>query len=204
VGFEGRQPLLRGRAIDPVRLNVRVSSIDRTRSEAFLRLYPKGKVPVLVLDDGTIVTETPVILQYLARSFPERTLLPADPRDELDALQLCTFIAGTLHGLGLSRLLRPQAFCGERRRADEVRAEGARVFGAGVDLIARKLGGRDQLFERFSIADASLFYLEFHADRLGIAMPPAIERHWRATQRRASVRAVLEREGLARAETAAV
>ena len=38
VGFEGRQPLLRGRAIDPVRLNVRVSSIDRTRSEAFLRL----------------------------------------------------------------------------------------------------------------------------------------------------------------------
>jgi glutathione S-transferase len=43
-----------------------------TRSDAFLRINPKGKIPVLVLDDGIVVTENPVILQLLARTSPER------------------------------------------------------------------------------------------------------------------------------------
>jgi len=38
VGVEVRQPLLRGRAVDPTRRNIRVASSDRDRSEALLRL----------------------------------------------------------------------------------------------------------------------------------------------------------------------
>jgi glutathione S-transferase len=169
-----------------------------TRSEAFLRINPKGKVPVLVLAGGATFTEAPVILQYLARRFPDVRLLPADPQQELEALQLCSYIAGTLHGLGLSPLLRPEAFCGASGRAAEVRAEGERVLGAGFQLIARRLGEATQFFEQFSIGDAALFYLEHHADRLGVAMPPAIVRHWHVMCARRSVRAVLEREGLGR------
>lgn len=182
-----------GEAFDTQRVEILEGE---TRSEQFLRINPKGKVPILVLDDGAVVTETPIILLHLARSFPAKGLLPADPRDKLETLELCTYISGTLHGLGLSRIFRPRAFCCEPDQTEKVRAEGERILQRGFELVASKLGEREQLYERLSIADAALFYLELHASRLGIAAPVAIGRHFNSMLARTSVRAVLRREGL--------
>lgn len=43
----------------------------------FLRINPKGYVAALELDDGQILTEGPVIVQYLAEMKPEAGLVPA-------------------------------------------------------------------------------------------------------------------------------
>jgi len=45
-----------------------------TRTEAFLRLNPNGKIPVLILDSGEALSESNAILNYLADGTP---LLPA-------------------------------------------------------------------------------------------------------------------------------
>ncbi|MGD9603443.1 MAG: glutathione S-transferase family protein [Gammaproteobacteria bacterium] len=45
-----------------------------SRTETFLRMNPNGKIPVLVLDDGPVLTESNAILNYLAEGSP---LLPA-------------------------------------------------------------------------------------------------------------------------------
>ena len=44
----------------------------------YLAINPKGRVPALVTDRGTL-TETPAILAFIAQSFPKAKLVPDDP-----------------------------------------------------------------------------------------------------------------------------
>ena len=44
----------------------------------YLAINPKGRVPALVTDRGTL-TETPAILAFIAQSFPQARLMPDDP-----------------------------------------------------------------------------------------------------------------------------
>lgn len=44
--------------------------------DEFLALNPAGQIPVLVLDDGTVMTETAAMLIHLADCHPEAPLLP--------------------------------------------------------------------------------------------------------------------------------
>jgi stringent starvation protein A len=59
--------------------------IDLSNRPAFLyELNPVGKVPVLD-DDGFILPESDVIMEYLDDRFPEAPLLPPDPRERAAA-----------------------------------------------------------------------------------------------------------------------
>ena len=49
--------------------------------EEWLALTPLGKVPALVLDDGTVLPESETICEYLEEVYPEPALLPDNPRD---------------------------------------------------------------------------------------------------------------------------
>lgn len=55
---------------------------DNTMSKGeYLRLNPLGRVPTLVLDDGTALPESEVICEYLEDAFPEPSMRPSDPVD---------------------------------------------------------------------------------------------------------------------------
>ena len=56
----------------------------------FLRLNPAGKVPVLV-DGDLIIPESAAIVLYLADKFPEKGLLPADPRERAQVYRWVMF-----------------------------------------------------------------------------------------------------------------
>jgi glutathione S-transferase len=49
------------------------------RTAEFLRLNPRGQVPVLVTDDATAIWDSTAILVYLARRFGKEQWLPGDP-----------------------------------------------------------------------------------------------------------------------------
>src|SRR5215469_3958061 len=49
------------------------------RSEEYRRISITGAIPCLMLDDGSPLPESAVILAYLDEAFPERPLAPADP-----------------------------------------------------------------------------------------------------------------------------
>lgn len=48
------------------------------KSPEYLAVNPIGKVPALVLDDGTVIPESDTIVEYLEDRFPENPLRPAD------------------------------------------------------------------------------------------------------------------------------
>ncbi|HUF57129.1 MAG TPA: glutathione S-transferase family protein [Thermohalobaculum sp.] len=45
----------------------------------FLRLNPAGRVPVLVTDQGQVLSESAAIFEYLEETVPDPPLLPAEP-----------------------------------------------------------------------------------------------------------------------------
>src|SRR5579871_4263418 len=49
------------------------------KSEAFARISPTGTTPCLVLDDGSALPESSVILAYLEEAWPDRRLGPSTP-----------------------------------------------------------------------------------------------------------------------------
>jgi len=83
---------LYSRAISPFAARVRVSILAKglpiriiddpdVGSEAFAKLNPLRRVPVLILDDGTAIPESDAIVEYLEDAYPELPLRPAELRE---------------------------------------------------------------------------------------------------------------------------
>jgi glutathione S-transferase len=58
------------------------------RRTAFLAMNPAGDVPVLVEADGTILSNSQVICEYLEEVYPEVNLLGTDPRQRAETRRL--------------------------------------------------------------------------------------------------------------------
>ena len=80
---------LQSRQISPFAARVRVSLLAKelpvhvidnpdVTSDAFGKLSPLRRVPVLVLDDGTTLPESDTIVEYLEDAYPNRPLRPTD------------------------------------------------------------------------------------------------------------------------------
>ncbi|MGG2305259.1 glutathione S-transferase N-terminal domain-containing protein, partial [Salmonella enterica] len=73
----------------------------------FRSVNPLGYVPALVLDDGTLITEGPAIVQYIADKVPEKKLAPPAGSPERTKVQSwLNFISTELHK-GFSPLFNP-------------------------------------------------------------------------------------------------
>ena len=75
--------------------------VDFSRAEQtkpdYLAVNPKGRVPALATDRGTL-TETPAILAFIAQSFPEARLAPLDDPFEFARLQsFLSYLCSTVH-----------------------------------------------------------------------------------------------------------
>ena len=57
----------------------------------FRRINPMGHVPALD-HDGFLLSESMAIIQYLDDVFPQHSLLPVNPRDKAQVLQLCEMV----------------------------------------------------------------------------------------------------------------
>ncbi|WP_293451450.1 maleylacetoacetate isomerase [Planktotalea sp.] len=67
------------------------------RSENYAALNPGQGVPTLVLEDGSVLTQSMAILDYLDALVPTPALLPADPLDRAHALAAAHTIAMDIH-----------------------------------------------------------------------------------------------------------
>jgi glutathione S-transferase len=164
----------------------------------FLSVNPKAKVPALELDDGTIITELPAIAYYLARKYPDAKLFPDDLDSQTKALALMEYMTATVHMRGFTRIFRPAMFSPTPSDEAAVKEAGIAVINKGLELLAAALGDKDYLLGAYSVADATLFFLEWWAvTRAGLAVPPAIQAHLERMKSRPAVQRALAKEGLA-------
>jgi len=76
---------------------------EQHRAE-YLALNPSGVVPTLVLDDGTALTQSMAILEYLDERHPDPGLLPADPLARARVRAASQQIASDIHPINNLRV----------------------------------------------------------------------------------------------------
>jgi len=70
---------------------------EQQRSERYLSINPKGRVPALVMDAG-VLTETPAILMYIATVYSRAKLVPFDdPFAVAKVNAFLSYLASTVH-----------------------------------------------------------------------------------------------------------
>jgi glutathione S-transferase len=179
---------------------VRVDLTTKTTEagEDYRAINPKGSVPALLLDDGSLLTEGPVISQFIADLAPEAGLIaPFGTLDRYRALEWLNFVATELHK-GFSPLWRTET-------PDEFRAVIKHMLAMKLDFIELQLPGRDYLLAGgFCIADAYAFTILSWAPVVGINLAdwPNLAAYVERISKRPNVAAALNAEGLLTVEEA--
>lgn len=162
---------------------------QRTTSDGrnFYDVNPQGAVPALELDDGQVLAEAQVILQFLAAQKPEANLAPAEGLERWRLLEALNFIATELHK-GTSPLFKgptPEA-------AEVVKANLVNRY----KLLEQKLGDKDYLLGAFSIADAYAYVVLNWARRFDVSVSPKLNAYFARVRARPGVQKALQEEGL--------
>ena len=165
----------------------------KTESGAnFNDVNPKGQVPTLELDDGSVLTEVPAIVQYLADRKPGSNLAPAAGTTERYRLQeWLNFITSELHK-GLSPL-----FNSEMPQAAKQLIKQAIV--SKFDYLDHHLANHQYLLNgRFSVADSYAFTIVSWSKLFDIDLTPwpNLQEYMQRIAQRPSVRDALKAEGL--------
>ena len=182
-------------ALEKVDLKARRTETGRD----YLAINPKGYVPALELDNGEVLTEGPVIAQYLADLKPDARLAPANGTNERYRLQeTLGYINSEIHK-SYSPLFNPVT-------PPEVREERKAYLRKRYDLLDKTLAQQPLLFgDQFTVADAYLFTVTNWARsvELDLSEFAALDTFQQRVAARPAVQAALQAEGLAKAVKAA-
>lgn len=182
-----------GVSFDLVRVDLKAKKTDK--GEDFLAVNPKGQVPTLQLDSGEILTEGPVIVQYVSELAPAAGLTgKAGTMARWRVLEWLNHITSELHK-GFSPLFRPNT---PDAYKDIARANLGAKFDALEKLVA---DGRAWLMgDAFTAADAYLFTVMNWGRLTGIdiARWPALAAYHARVAARPKVQEAMAAEGLRR------
>ena len=156
----------------------------------FWKINPKGYVPTLQLDDGSILTEGPAIVQYLADRKPDAGLAPANGSFARYRLQeWLNFISTELHKQ-FSPLFNP-ATPEPVKQAQQERL--AMRFG---EIVAAMGSAPWLMGDAFTVADAYLYTVLTWAAYVGVDLAPfpALQAYMQRVEARPAVRATLAAE----------
>ncbi|CRY06755.1 glutathione transferase GstA [Yersinia enterocolitica] len=158
--------------------------------EDYLRINPKGQVPALLLDDGSLLTEGVAIVQYLADKVPDRHLIaPSGTLSRYHAIEWLNFIATELHK-GFSPLFNPKT-------PDEYKAIARERLDKQFSYVDGVLAKHDYLLgSKFSVADAYLFTVTRWAIalKLEIKQRSHLDKYMARVAERPAVKAALAAE----------
>ncbi|WP_193368084.1 glutathione S-transferase family protein [Pelagibius marinus] len=144
---------------------VEVNAIQgETRKEAFLAKNPNGRIPLLELDDGTLLPESNAIMFYLAEGTP---YLPDDRLGRARALQWM-FFEQYSHEPYIAVLRYWTRHTDKTRESEPQWAEREQRGYDALGVMEKTLAGQDWLLgAQPSIADISLYAYTHVADQGG-------------------------------------
>ena len=137
----------------------------------FWAVSAKGAVPVLVLDNGELLTESAAVLQYIADLKPELRLAPRPGEGDRYRLQeWLSFVGSEIH----KAFLFPTFWY----KDDAAKAAARERIGRSVSVVAAHLAGRPYLVgEHFTVADGYLTWSLLLLGRGGVDLaqwPPLV------------------------------
>ena len=158
----------------------------------YTTINAKGSVPALRLDDGSVLTEGAVIVQYIADQQPESGLaLRAGSFERYRLMELLNFIGSELHK-SCAPLFNPAA-------SADWKAASKENLHKKFKWLDGYLGDKTYLMgDRFTVADAYLFTVLSWCPRLGLDLAghPVLAAYVARVAGRPKVQEALKAEGL--------
>jgi glutathione S-transferase len=158
----------------------------------YLKINGKGYVPALRLEDGSILTEVPVILQYIVDQKPESKLAPkAGTMERYHLQEWLNFITSEVHK-SFSPLFIKTA-------AAEWKAAMIARLSDRFTWLSSQLEGKSYLMgEQFTAADAYLFTVLSWSYFVGLAIAPwpVLTRYIERVRNRPKTQEAMKAEGL--------
>jgi glutathione S-transferase len=160
--------------------------------EDYYKINPKGYVPALRLDDGQVLTEDAVLLQYVADLKPDSGLAPrAGTMERYRLMEWLNFIASEVHKT-LGALFNPKI-------TPEWKEDRIALFGRRCDFLVKALGSKPYLMgDKFTIADAYLFTILGWTNlfKLDMSRWPVLSSYADRIAARPTVKEAMKAEGL--------
>lgn len=135
-------------------------SVSEQRSNYYLNLNPKGRVPSLDTGQG-IITETPAILAYLAQQYPQAKLAPVQDNYAFAKVQeFNSYLCATVHVAHAHRV-RGSRWVDDESAIRAMQAKVPETMGDCFRLIETTMfRGPWVMGEQYSICDPYLFTIE--------------------------------------------
>lgn len=162
------------------------------RTPEYLAINPKGRVPALVTEHGTL-TEPPALLAYVAQRFPEARLAPTDAYGFARMQEFHSYLASTVHiahahrTRGARWVDEPEAIAAMQRKVPQNMAD---CFSLIENLY---LAGPWVMGEQYTVADGYLFTIAgwLASDGVDIARFPKVAAHAARVAARPAVQSAL-------------
>lgn len=141
----------------------------RQKKPDYLARNPQGLVPALELDDGTMLTQSLAIIEYLDAAYPEPRLIPAAPVLAAKVRAVALAIACDIHPLNNLRVL--NYLKGPLKHSQEEANAWYRhwILEGGLNAIEQMISGGPCCFGNTpTLADACLIPQVFNARRFKI------------------------------------
>lgn len=162
------------------------------RTDAYLAVNPKGRVPALVTPRG-VLTETPAILAFIAQSFPAARLAALDdPFAFAEVQAFNSYLCSTVHVAHAHRV-RGSRWADDAEAHVAMQKKVPENMSACFDLIEKEmLRGPWVMGEAYSIADPYLFTIAgwLEGDGVDIARFPRVHDHFNRMRERPAVKRV--------------
>jgi glutathione S-transferase len=176
-----------GAQYSTVRINFATSE---QQSPEYLAINPKGRVPTLVTDRGTL-TETPAMLAFIAQSFPKAKLAPLDdPFGFAQVQAFNSYLCSTVHVAHAHRM-RGTRWADDPGAIEAMKRKVPQTVAACFDMIESKmLQGPWVMGETYTICDPYLFTLArwLEGDSVDPLRFPKVKAHRDRMSERAAVR----------------
>lgn len=181
-------------ALHEAGIQFELSKLDRRTKRAdgvdFSTINPKGYVPTLRLDDGQVLTENVMVLQYIADLNPAAKLAPAAGTMERYRLQeWLSFINSEVHK-GFSPLFSPES-------TEEMKVYARNNLAKRLAYVEGALGDKKYLMgDQFTVADAYLFTVLGWGALVGVDIGPKLQGYVDRVRARPHVIEAMTAEGL--------
>jgi glutathione S-transferase len=162
------------------------------RKPEYLKVNPKSRVPALITERG-ILTETPAILVWIAQTYPQAKLAPADPFEFAVAQAFNSYLCATVHPAH-AHGRRGARWSDDTAAHESMKAKVPQNMSDSFTLIENEmLKGPWVMGDAYSICDPYLFTISgwLESDGVDIAIFPKVHDHFKRMSERSAVKAVL-------------
>ena len=166
----------------------------------YRQINPTGRVPALLLDDQTLLTENTAILPYLADLQPGTPLFaPAGSVERAQIQGWLGYVATEVHVGAFRPINRPERYSADESAFPGIRQRALEQLSNALKPIEARLAQTEYLVgDRFTVADAYLGVFLGWSARVGVLNDfPALQAALGRFRARESVVQTLAAEGLA-------